>query len=264
MCITSFHLWFPKMDWKADIQNCSMSWRAGGLLIKSFPPLPPYGPKLLCPWDPPGKNIGVGCHSLLQGTLPMQGLKLGLQHCRQILYHLSHRGSHNVLMCSLKHETEILPYFSFSLHGDTNRIPSTLALRPHFRFEKLSFYVITFFFLNFLSLTSLQSFREHVPKPQQKVYDLNSVQFILIQQEYNSVPPLIRDKMIWEIKKILWFLVFTVWIKILVPVGLKHNCNLGEHLQKSLGESTGPWCSLKSERKMPPAVFFFLRVFLAV
>ena len=28
--------------------------------------------------------------------------------------------------------------------------------------------------------------------------------------------------------------------------------------------TTGPWCSLKLERKMPPAVFFFLRVFLAV
>ena len=25
---------------------------------------------LLCPWDSPGKNIGVGCHSLLQGYLP--------------------------------------------------------------------------------------------------------------------------------------------------------------------------------------------------
>ena len=125
------------------------------------------------------------------GNPPNAGLKLSLQHCRQILYHLNHQGSRNVLMCSLKQETEILPYFSFSLHGDTGRIPSTLALRPHLRFEKLSFYVITYFyFLNSLPLTSLQSFREHLLKPQQKVYDLNSVQFILIQQEYNSVGPL--------------------------------------------------------------------------
>ena len=29
--------------------------------------------KLLCPWDPPGKNIGVGCHALLQGILLTQG-----------------------------------------------------------------------------------------------------------------------------------------------------------------------------------------------
>ena len=29
---------------------------------------------LLCPWDPPGKNPGVGCHVLLQGIFPTQGL----------------------------------------------------------------------------------------------------------------------------------------------------------------------------------------------
>ena len=28
----------------------------------------------LCPWDFPGKNIGVGCHFLLQGIFPSQGL----------------------------------------------------------------------------------------------------------------------------------------------------------------------------------------------
>ena len=33
----------------------------------------------------PGKNTGVGCHSLLQGIFPTQGLNLGLLHCRQIL-----------------------------------------------------------------------------------------------------------------------------------------------------------------------------------
>ena len=28
----------------------------------------------LCPWDYPGKNTGVGCHFLLQGIFPTQGL----------------------------------------------------------------------------------------------------------------------------------------------------------------------------------------------
>ena len=32
--------------------------------------------------DSPGKNTGVGCHSLLQGIFPTQGLNLGLLHCR--------------------------------------------------------------------------------------------------------------------------------------------------------------------------------------
>ena len=35
----------------------------------------------------------VGCHSLLQGIFPTQGSNLGLPHCRQIIYHLSHQGS---------------------------------------------------------------------------------------------------------------------------------------------------------------------------
>ena len=49
--------------------------------------------RLLCPWDSPGKNIGVGCHILLQGIFPIQGSNPGLLHCRQILYCLSHQGS---------------------------------------------------------------------------------------------------------------------------------------------------------------------------
>ena len=31
-----------------------------------------YPARLLCPWDFPGKNIGVGCHVLLQGIFPTQ------------------------------------------------------------------------------------------------------------------------------------------------------------------------------------------------
>ena len=48
---------------------------------------------LLYPWDFPGKNTGVGCHSLFHGIFPTQGSNPGLLHCRQIPYHLSHQGS---------------------------------------------------------------------------------------------------------------------------------------------------------------------------
>ena len=43
-------------------------------------------------WDFPGKNTGVGCHFLLQGSFPTQGLNLGLLHHRQILYWLNYQG----------------------------------------------------------------------------------------------------------------------------------------------------------------------------
>ena len=39
-----------------------------------------------CPWDFPGRNIGVGCHFLLQGILLTQRCNPGLLHCRQIFF----------------------------------------------------------------------------------------------------------------------------------------------------------------------------------
>ena len=54
--------------------------------------------RLLCPWNSPGKNTGVGCHSLCQGIFPTQeyrtqGNNPALPRCRQILCHLSQQGS---------------------------------------------------------------------------------------------------------------------------------------------------------------------------
>ena len=34
--------------------------------------------RLLCPWDSPGRNIGMGYHFLLQRNFPTQGFNLGL------------------------------------------------------------------------------------------------------------------------------------------------------------------------------------------
>ena len=38
--------------------------------------------KVLCSWDFPDKNNGVGCHFLLQGIFRSQGSNPGLLHCR--------------------------------------------------------------------------------------------------------------------------------------------------------------------------------------
>ena len=48
--------------------------------------------RLLCPWDSPGRNTGVGGHFLLQGIFLTQESNFSLLHCRQIVYHLSHQG----------------------------------------------------------------------------------------------------------------------------------------------------------------------------
>ena len=71
-----------------------------------FPPLCPTlcdpvdcsPARQLCPRDFPGKNTGVGCHSLLQGIFPTQGLNLDFLHCRQILYCLRPRDFNRALM----------------------------------------------------------------------------------------------------------------------------------------------------------------------
>ena len=51
--------------------------------------------------DSPGKNTGVGCHSLWQGIFLTQGLNPGLLHCRWILYPLSPQGSPTLALANL-------------------------------------------------------------------------------------------------------------------------------------------------------------------
>ena len=65
--------------------------------------------QLLCPWDFPGKNVGVGCYSLLQGIFLTQGLNLGLLHCRQILYIWLTRETHSLIY------GQITPVFKVSI-----------------------------------------------------------------------------------------------------------------------------------------------------
>ena len=40
------------------------------VMSKSLRPHGLQPTRLLCPWDPPGTNTGVGCHALLQGIFP--------------------------------------------------------------------------------------------------------------------------------------------------------------------------------------------------
>ena len=52
-----------------------------------FNPMDYSPPGSSCLWDSPGKNIGVGCHFLLQGIISSQGSNLRLLHCRESLYY---------------------------------------------------------------------------------------------------------------------------------------------------------------------------------
>ena len=64
--------------------------------------------KLLWPWHSPGNNTGVGYRPLLQRVFPTQGSNPGLEHCRCILYHLSHQGIyyiHAFMLSCFSHPT---------------------------------------------------------------------------------------------------------------------------------------------------------------
>ena len=76
-----------KILWK---ENCQLL-----ICIRLFEiPMDCSPARLLRPWNSPGKNTGVGCHSFLQGNFLTQGSNPGLRHCRQILYCSSHQGNH--------------------------------------------------------------------------------------------------------------------------------------------------------------------------
>ena len=80
-----------------------------------------------------GKNTGMSCHALLQGIFPTQGPNLSLLHCRQILYCLSHQGSH--FFCLLTKRSVSMLCFFPSIYFNL-RVPLYLKLvscRQHAR-----------------------------------------------------------------------------------------------------------------------------------
>ena len=50
------------------------------VMSDSVPPHGLYPDGILCPWNFPGKNTGMGCHVLLQGIFLTQGLNQSLLH----------------------------------------------------------------------------------------------------------------------------------------------------------------------------------------
>jgi len=67
--------------------------------------------RLLCLWDYPGNNTGVGCHFLLQGIFPIQGSNSSLVHCRQIVYRLS-QGTSLSQWCHSTISSSVVPFSS--------------------------------------------------------------------------------------------------------------------------------------------------------
>ena len=78
-----------------EIMCCAVPSRS--VMSDSLLPHGLWPTRILCPWESPGKNTGVGCHALLQGIFPTQGSNPDLPHCRWIFYQLSHEGVPRIL-----------------------------------------------------------------------------------------------------------------------------------------------------------------------
>ena len=83
MALTS-HTWFRSLVLAVVVQLLSLTLMTSWTVAHT---------RLLCSWNSPGKNTGVGCHFPLQGIFPSQYLNLCLLHHNWILYQLSHQGS---------------------------------------------------------------------------------------------------------------------------------------------------------------------------
>ena len=73
-CISSSGSLALKLRILVSVCVCVCAWVRGHLVVHSLWPHRLYVARLLSPWDFPGRNIGVGSHSLLQGIFPIQGL----------------------------------------------------------------------------------------------------------------------------------------------------------------------------------------------
>ena len=73
-----------------------MKWKSLSL-SDSLQPHGLYSTRFLCPWGFSRQEYWCGLPYSPPGDLSTQGLNLGLLHCGQILYHLSHQGSPRIL-----------------------------------------------------------------------------------------------------------------------------------------------------------------------
>ena len=70
--ISDFQLLVGVMSFTKSVCVCV----SGSVVCNSLRPHGPQPTGILCPWDFPGKDIRVGCQSLLQGIFPIQGSNL--------------------------------------------------------------------------------------------------------------------------------------------------------------------------------------------
>ena len=84
-------LWFPAQRWDSCISG--WKWKWSRVRLFATPRTVVYQAPLSMGFSREEYWSRVPLPSPLQGIFPTQGSNLGLLHCRQMLYHLSHQGT---------------------------------------------------------------------------------------------------------------------------------------------------------------------------
>ena len=103
----------------------------------------------VCPWNSPGKNTGVGCHSLLQGIFLTQGLNLGLLQAVSLLSELQ-KNPVQLNMCQIRY-----------IHDQYPSVPPPLISRSHPRDPLNSLLFILEFLFSLVNKVCFQHFPHH-------------------------------------------------------------------------------------------------------
>ena len=126
------------------------------VISSSFPQQGLQPARLICPWHSPGKNTGVGGHSVLQGSFLTQGLNpclLYLLHWQAGSLPLAPPGK--LLILSIKQITNKNLLYTIENHsvlcGDSDRkkIPKREDICKHIA-DSFSFFSFLFFLIHFL------------------------------------------------------------------------------------------------------------------
>ena len=114
ICLSLVQQYMYLSLWKSkESESVSHSVMSHSLWLQGLQPA-----RLLCPRNSPVKSTGTDSLSFFQCIFPAQGLNLGLLHCGQILYYLSHRGNLLIYLSSINLSIDWLT----GIEGQTGRL----------------------------------------------------------------------------------------------------------------------------------------------
>ena len=104
--------------------------------------------RLLCPWDSPGKDTGVGRHCSPPGDLPNPGNESRSPSLQADSYHLSHQRSLNLFLKSCP--SSLIPIIHLSEISCYESVLSTLYLTPK-RVQEMLWVFIKYLFTEWMN-----------------------------------------------------------------------------------------------------------------